>query len=85
MGVVGEGAGAAVWEDCARGGVDRFTPKLFTNMCPTFRGCPIFWVGVRKHASSRRWGGAGVRRKEFVVCRDGAGGEGKKGGRTVAG
>ena len=48
MGVVGEGAGAAVWEDCARGGVDRFTPKLFTNMCPTFRGYPIFWVGVRK-------------------------------------
>ena len=82
MGVVGEGAGAAVWEDCARGGVDRFTPKLFTNMCPTFRGCPIFWVGVRKAClitEVGRGGGAA----EGVCGLQGWGWEGR--GRRVGG
>ena len=35
-----------VGRDCARGGVDGFAAKLFTNMCPSFRRYTIFWVGV---------------------------------------
>ena len=83
--MVGEGAGAAVWEDCARGGVDRFTPKLFTNMCPTFRGYPIFWVGVRKMPHHGGGEGRGCGGRSLWSAGMGLGGEGKKGGRTVAG
>ena len=37
---------------------------------------------VENNASSWRWGGVRLRRKEFAVCRDGdgRGGEGKRGG-----